>query len=164
VPEPPGRDEVARLARTMNAMLARLDAATRRQRDFVADASHELQSPLTRFRTQLEVTLAHPGAADWSALAGGLLADSQEMEALVRDLLFLAREDEGAGEPLDHLVDLDDLVLEEVARVRTASAVTIDTSAVSAAPVRGSQEQLRRLVRNLLEKRCGTPPDVSTCR
>jgi signal transduction histidine kinase len=119
---------------------------------------------LTRFRTQLEVTLAHPGAADWSALAGGLLADSQEMEALVRDLLFLAREDEGAGEPLDHLVDLDDLVLEEVARVRTASAVTIDTSAVSAAPVRGSQEQLRRLVRNLLEKRCGTPPDVSTCR
>jgi signal transduction histidine kinase len=151
VPEPPGNDEVARLARTMNAMLARLDAATRRQRDFVADASHELQSPLTTFRTQLEVAMAHPGSTDWSALAGGLLADSQEMEALVRDLLFLAREDEGGGEPVDHLVDLDDLVLEEAARVRTASPVPIDTSAVSAAPARGSPEQLRRLVRNLLE-------------
>ena len=150
-PEPPGNDEVARLARTMDAMLARLDTATHRQRDFVADASHELQSPLTTFRTQLQVALAHPESTDWSALAGGLLADSQEMEALVRDLLFLAREDEGAAEPAAKPVDLDDLVLEEAARVRTASPVDIDTSAESAAPVRGSPEQLRRLVRNLLE-------------
>jgi signal transduction histidine kinase len=151
VPEPPGGNEVARLARTMNAMLARLDAAARRQRDFVADASHELQSPLTTMRTHLEVALAHPETTDWTAVARALLAEGQEMEALVRDLLFLAREDDSSAEPVTHLVDLDDLVLEESARLRAASSVAIDTTAVSAAPVRGSTEQLRRLVRNLLE-------------
>ena len=62
VPVPPGDDEVARLARTMNDMLERVDDAAQRQRRFVADASHELRSPLTRIRTELEVDLAHPDA------------------------------------------------------------------------------------------------------
>ena len=51
VPEPPGGDEIAQLAKTMNAMLDRLEAAQRRQQAFASDASHELQSPLTRLRT-----------------------------------------------------------------------------------------------------------------
>ena len=152
VPEPPGGDEIAQLARTMNAMLDRLQTASRRQRSFVSDASHELQSPLTRLRTQLEVAVAHPASTDWDALAHDLLADSAEMERLVRDLLFLAREDEHPARPTaDELVDLDDVVLEEVARIRVGSRVSIGTGGVSAAPVRGSREQLVRLVRNLLE-------------
>ena len=60
VPEPGTEDEIGRLARTMNAMLGRLEDATERQRRFVADASHELRSPLTGIRAQLEVDLAHP--------------------------------------------------------------------------------------------------------
>jgi signal transduction histidine kinase len=152
VPEPPGGDEIAQLARTMNAMLDRLEAASRRQRAFASDASHELQSPLTRLRTHLEVAVAHPESTDWDALAHDLLADSAEMERLVRNLLFLARADERPLQPAaDELVDLDDVVLEEVSRLRVGSRVPIGTGSVSAAPVRGSREQLVRLVRNLLE-------------
>ena len=155
VPEPGTGDEIAQLARTMNAMLGRLAVSGARQRAFVADASHELQSPITRFRTQLEVALADPSAVDWDALATDLLADSGDMERLVRDLLFLARDDDAGPAPairdMDDLVDLDDVVLEETVRLRAGSRVVIDASAVSAAPVRGSREQLARLVRNLLE-------------
>ena len=79
---------------TMNEMLARVEAGVLRQREFVADASHELQSPLTSLRTQLEVSLAHPGE-DWSTAAADLLADTLRMERLVRDLLVLARYDAG---------------------------------------------------------------------
>lgn len=149
VPVPAAKDEIGRLATTMNAMLERLQKATRRQRTFVADASHELQSPLTAFRTQLEVALAHP--ADWPVVAARLLSDTQRMERLVRDLLFLARADDAPASPPRDPVDLDDLVLEEAARARVGSAVRVDTSRVSAAPVRGSRDELTRLTRNLLE-------------
>jgi signal transduction histidine kinase len=151
VPVPAARDEVARLAVTMNRMLDRLEAAQRRQREFVADASHELQSPIAAIRAQVEVACAHAEGTDWPELTAGILEDCGRSERLLRDLLFLARHDElGNTERLDPL-DLDDIVLEEAARVRPAAGVTLDTSAVSAAPVRGRSEELRRLVRNLLE-------------
>src|SRR3546814_3153049 len=61
--EPPGsRDEIHRLALTMNAMLDRLEASRQRQRRFVSDASHELRSPLAGIRQTAEVAQAHPGA------------------------------------------------------------------------------------------------------
>lgn len=157
VPVPPGDDEIARLGRTMNAMLDRLARSSARQRAFAADASHELQSPLARLRTQLEVARAHPAGTNWQGLAPALLADSEEMERLVRDLLFLAQEDErpgaaGVGAVTGGgLVDLDDVVLEEAARVRATGRCEVATARVSAGPVRGSREELGRLVRNLLE-------------
>ena len=63
VPQPPGGDEIARLAATMNEMLDRLDASNRQQQRFVADASHELRTPLSRLRSELEVAqrTAPPG-------------------------------------------------------------------------------------------------------
>ena len=151
VPVPPVRDEIGRLAVTMNQMLDRLEEAHRRQREFVADASHELQSPVAAIRAQVEVATAHPEGADWSEVARGVLADCDETERLVRDLLFLARHDELGVVGPGHPVDLDDLVLEEAARVRALGRVPVDTSAVSAAPVCGRSDELRRLVRNLLE-------------
>jgi signal transduction histidine kinase len=151
VPVPATDDEISRLAETMNAMLDRLEAASRRQREFVADASHELRSPLSAFRAQLEVALAHPAEADWQATAVELLADSDRMERIVGDLLYLARTDALPPEPSATLVDLDDIVLDEVNRLRAHATVQIDTSQVSAAPVRGSGEELRRLIRNLLD-------------
>lgn len=148
VPVPGTGDEVARLGDTMNAMLDRLEAAARRQREFVADASHELQSPLAAFRAHLEVSLAHPAGTDWPAVARDLLADSDAMERVVGDLLYLARADATPPAPQPTLVDLDDIVLDEAGRLRSSATLLLDTSGVSAAPVRGSAEELRRLVRN----------------
>ena len=151
VPEPPSGDEIARLARTMNAMLARLESSSQRQRQFVSDASHELRSPLASIRTNLEVALRHADRADWPAVAGRALAEDARMEDTVSELLELARLDEVAGPaPLDTLpdVDLDELVLDDTVQERR---VPIDTSRVSAGRVHGRREQLTRVVRNLVD-------------
>jgi signal transduction histidine kinase len=154
VPVPPTDDEVGRLASTMNAMLARLEAALARQQELVGDASHELQTPLTAMRAQLEVSLAHPVGAAWPALATDLLLDVEAMERLVRDLLWLARDDAGLSTGDHRLVDFDAVVLEEAERAGRdgrRTGVVVETSAVSAAPLRGSADDLARLVRNLLD-------------
>jgi signal transduction histidine kinase len=153
VPTPPINDEIGRLARTMNEMLGRLEEASERQRAFVGNASHELQSPLASFRTQLEVATTHPDGVDWPNLATNLLADGNRMEGLVQDLLFLAREDAAAARPTMP-VDLDDVVLEEVSRLRTTCSADVHTDGVSAAPLPGHREDLARLVRNLLDNAC----------
>ncbi len=88
LPVPPTRDEIAALATTLNEMLARVAGARRTQRAFVADAAHELRSPLASMRTQLEVA-QHLG--DRSDLTSGLLAEVERLSTLVEDLLLLAR-------------------------------------------------------------------------
>jgi signal transduction histidine kinase len=137
-------------------MLARLEAAGARQREFVGDASHELRTPLTTLRAQLEVALAHPGTTSWELLAVDLLDDVAGMELLVRDLLHLAREDADAAPADRTLVDLDEVVMTEVERQRarltaTGVPIAVDATGVSAGPVRGSADELGRAVRNLLD-------------
>jgi signal transduction histidine kinase len=151
VPQPATRDEIARLAATMNGMLDRLEAATDRQRRFVDDASHELRSPLAVLRGELEIALNHAKTADWPAVAARLLGDVSRQERLVHDLLFMAREEHGGTRAPEVLVDLDAVVFDEVDRVRIRSSAVIDTTGVSAAPVRGHREDLGRVVANLLE-------------
>jgi signal transduction histidine kinase len=126
-----------------------VEEAHRRQRTFVADAAHELQSPLASYRAQLEVAQRRDDPTAWRDVAADLLADTDRMERLVRDLLFLARQDSSAATGWS-LVDLDDVVLEEVARMRPSTPVAIDTRGVSAGPVHGGRDDLARLVRNLL--------------
>ncbi|WP_457099349.1 ATP-binding protein [Microbacterium sp. P5_E9] len=150
VPVPRSNDEIARLAQTMNSMLARLEATTERQARFVSDASHELRSPLARIRTALEVDLAHPETADLNATHRGALKDAERLQRLIDDLLLLARLDEAIPAATRDLVDLDDIVLAEV-RDRGQTALTIDVSRVSAAQVLGDAGQLTRVVRNLLD-------------
>ncbi len=149
VPEPTGDDEIARLAVTMNEMLARLERAVRRQQQFVADASHELRTPLTRMRTELEVDDRQAARADAAATRRSLLEEIAALQRLIDDLLVLARTDAGATR-LTEPVDLDDLVLEEIRATAGGSAV-IDGHAVSAAQVVGDRDELRRVVRNLLD-------------
>jgi signal transduction histidine kinase len=144
------RDEVGRLASTMNRMLARLDASAQRQRRLVADVSHDLQGPLAAQRVSLELALAAPNGVDADVLRGDVLGATGEMERLVDDLLVLAAADEGAP-ATTAAVDLDAVVLEEAARARNAGATVIDTSQVSAGPVRANPSELRRVVRNLLD-------------
>jgi signal transduction histidine kinase len=150
VPVPAGGDEIARLASTMNAMLDRLEAAATRQRRFVADASHELRSPVTTLRAHAEATLAAPERASTEALAEVVLAEALRLQALVDDLLLLARADEGGGAAGARPVDLDDLVFEEATRLR-ASGVQVETTGVSAGRVAGDAATLRRVVRNLAD-------------
>jgi signal transduction histidine kinase len=143
-------DEIDRLAGTMNDMLARLESSAAQQRRFVADASHELRTPLTRMRTLLEVDAARAdAAADLATTAGEVLLDVTEMQALIDDLLFLARVDAGRAHRPPGPVDLDAVVEAEVSAARTDDGPTI-TSAVDPVMIVGDAPQVGRLVRNLL--------------
>lgn len=143
-------DEISRLARTMNAMLERVQQATDRQRQFVADASHELRSPLTRIRSELEIGLAHPEAAPPQETLQEALTDTKQLQQLVDDLLFLARSESGVHLRPDTVVDLDDLLLKEVAGLKARGQVQVDVWAVSAGRVTGDPHQLVRAITNLV--------------
>jgi signal transduction histidine kinase len=151
VPQPRGTDEIAELARTMNVMLDRVESAATRQRRFVADASHELRSPLARIRAELEVDRAHPESADLQATHHSVMEEAETLQSLIDDLLLLARSDGAQSLERRAPVDLDDIVMGEVARVRAGGVVTVDVSAVSGAQVLGDATQLARIVRNLLD-------------
>ena len=151
VEEPRADDEIGRLASSMNRMLDRLQSSADRQQRFVADASHELQSPLASSFANLEVALAHPDETDWVDTGTALVADNQRMSRMVQDLLFLARSDSGRATGARPLVDLDDVVLAEVERIRARVPTAVEVSSVSPVEVRADPEQLARVVRNLVE-------------
>ena len=149
VPDPPADDEIGRLARTMNRMLGRLEQAQARQRRLVADASHELRSPVATIRQHAEVALAHPGLSSTAELASTVLAEDLRLQRLTEDLLLLTRADEQSLALRRRPVDLDDLVFEEARRLRDTTALRVDTTAVSAGRVAGDAAGLRRVLRNL---------------
>jgi signal transduction histidine kinase len=149
VPEPGARDEIHRLAATMNRMLTRLEDSRQRQQRFVADASHELRSPLAAIRQAAEVARSHPGALPEGELAEAVLEESGRMERLVEQLLLLTRTG-GAGPRQVRDVDLDDLAMAEVRRVRR-TGLTVDSSGVGAGRVRGDDTALAQVVRNLTD-------------
>ena len=143
---PPGDDEVARLARTMNAMLDRVEDASDRQRRFVGDASHELRTPLARMRSEIEVDLAHPDRADLVATHRSVLDEAVGMQRLVDDLLRLARADgtrDGAGhDGADAAVRLDLVVAGEVSRARADAPVAIEATDLAPVPVAADEAEL----------------------
>ncbi|GAA2531429.1 sensor histidine kinase [Streptomyces levis] len=140
VPEPDTHDEIARLASTTNETLAALETSVERQRRFVADASHELRSPIASLRTQLEVAAAHPELLDLD----GAVEDTVRLQRLAADLLLLARLDAGER-PNDTRVDLAGLAREE-AEGRTGVSVEAEPVEVT-----GSRGQLGRVLANLLD-------------
>ncbi|NUP44729.1 MAG: HAMP domain-containing histidine kinase [Streptomyces sp.] len=132
VPVSKARDEISRLARTMNATLDRLHQAMTRQRQFVADASHELRSPIAAVRAQLELALARPSRTDWPTAVHKALQDTERLQAVASDLLLLARLDAQEAPPRAP-VDLAALAAEEVRRhpgtvVEYAESGCADTS------------------------------------
>ena len=147
VPVPGTNDEVARLAETMNSMLARLEAASARQREFVSDASHELRSPVASIRAELEVALAHPTDRSLQDVATGVLDEISRIERLVTDLLLLARLDEDAA-PAAEVVDIGRLVRRAAVRV---ADVAVDVQVSDGLLVTGSEGELASVVRNLLD-------------
>ncbi|WP_413101107.1 sensor histidine kinase [Streptomyces sp. Inha503] len=147
VPVPRARDEIHRLARTMNATLDRLHRAMTRQRQFVADASHELRSPIAAVRAQLELVLARPSRTDWPDAVHKALRDTDRLQAVASDLLLLARLDAQEAPP-KAAVDLGALAADEVRR--HPGALTM-AGGEEAAVVTGSRVQLSRLLTNLAD-------------
>ena len=150
VPVPETDDEVAELARTMNSMLARVEAASARQQQFVDDASHELRTPLTRMITDLDVAIAHPTNEPAPATIRRLHEDAKDLQQLLHDLLYLARTSQESALARDE-VDLDDIAMNAARALRARSILTVDTTAVAAARVLGDRRELDRAIRNLLD-------------
>ncbi len=145
VPAPPASDEIHELATTVNAMLDRLDRSQQRQRQLVADASHELRSPVAATRAQLEVARANPATTDWVQMVDAVLSEQEHLSTLIDDLLALSRLDE-AGAGITRDLDLDELVAVEAARYPNLVQAAVD------APVRVSAntDLVARAVRNLI--------------
>ena len=94
LPHPGGQDELARLVETLNAMLARIERGVESQKRFTADASHELRSPLSRLRSELEVTLRRPrDATEYEESLRSCLEEVVRLSHLTEELLTLARLD-----------------------------------------------------------------------
>ncbi len=148
VPEPSTNDEVGVLARTMNSMLGRLETSDLRRRQFVSDASHELRTPVAVLRSEAEVAHRAPGSTTIDRLASVVLGEAQRLEGLVEDLLSLARSDEAKVLTATAAIDVDEIVLAEVARARS---ISIDPSAVSAGRVFGHGDDMQRVVAHLLD-------------
>ena len=149
VPVPDADDEIAELARLMNQMLDRLEAGSERQRRFVADASHELRSPLSTIAAAAEVAQASEDPTRFGQLADEVAAESARMEALIADMLDLARLDEQRGTPGTERVGMGSLAERVVART-PAQAIDVDVAATGDPMVEGSSAQLERAVSNVL--------------
>ncbi|MFR9730151.1 ATP-binding protein [Saccharopolyspora sp. MS10] len=149
MPVPASDDEIARLALTLNDTLDRLDDSVRRQRQFVADASHELRSPLAALRTPLEVAQAHPDRAHWPSIAEGTLGDLDRLERLTSDLLALARID-GIPHTEGRELDLSSLAADTLER-RPPTHVERRAELEPGIAVHGHRTHLSRLITNLLD-------------
>ncbi|MGW6441680.1 sensor histidine kinase [Lentzea sp. NPDC055074] len=153
VPVPSSDNEIARLGATLNETLDRVHRSVEDTRRFVADASHELRSPLAALRAELEIALSHPGMADWPTVVKAALEDAERLQELTTDLLLLARLDADALDKQD-TIDLTAVVRREVAR---RAMVTLEADDEVLVP--GRRAQLSRLLGNLLdnaERHAGT--------
>lgn len=162
VPEPSGRDETTRLARTINTSLRRLEHAEgleqaderlRRtldqHRQFVADAGHELRTPLAGLRTQLEEAQLHPDDTDLRHLLDRALCDINRLQAVVADLLLLAMIDGNAPRVLEEM-DMAELVRTELPR-RIGDPHRVRIHLEPGIRVTADRTQISRVLANLLD-------------
>ena len=164
-----GNDEIARLARAFNAMLAALSASRDRQRQLVADAGHELRTPLTSLRTNLDLLTQADREGGLSEAARAELLDDvqfqiEELTTLIGDLTELARE--GSAGTLLEVVDLAEITDRAVQRVRRRAAGLVYDMATEPWWVLGDSAALERAVTNLLDNaaKWSPPQGVVTVR
>jgi signal transduction histidine kinase len=151
LPVPAADDEVAALAETMNTMLDRIEAASAAQRRFVADASHELRSPLATIHANVDLLGAAELPESTARPVERIRTASSRMERLVNDLLLLARVDDRGLRLRRQDVDLDDLVYAERERVAVEHPKLRIEGAVAAVRVSGDPDHLHRVLRNLVD-------------
>lgn len=154
LPLPRGGDELTELVRTMNSGLHRLHTTVEQQRRFVADASHELRSPLAALQAELEIALSRPERADWPHVVRAALGDTRRLQHLTEDLLLLARLDldKPTEQRRTEKVDLTDLVREETARRPPPTHVSLHLDILPGPlVVKGHPALLARVLGNLLD-------------
>jgi heavy metal sensor kinase len=148
-------DEVGRLARTFDAMLARLQSAFEQQRRFTADASHELRTPLTAMIGQIDVAIERPRDSEsYRTTLLGVREQASRLARLSDDLLFLARADIQPAPAGAELIDLSSLLPAIVAQVEPLAAAKQQVVALDRTTplvVRGNEDDLIRLFLNLLD-------------
>jgi two-component system sensor histidine kinase MprB len=146
-----GHDEVGRMAAGFNGMLTRLENSQAQQRQLVADASHELRTPVTSLRTNVEVLRDAPamGDGDRRALLDDVVEQAEELGNLVGDLIALARD--GEAPPATEDVRLDELVAEAVVRARRHAPAVTFTLRAEASVVTAAPDRIGRAVNNLLD-------------
>lgn len=152
---PATRDEIARLAATLNDLLDRLAEARQQERRFVDDASHELRTPIGILRTELEVALRHPrSVTELEAVVRSAHAEAERLSRLTEDLLVLARADHGRLPLRLTTVRLDE-VLAPIHNAHPDLTAEVDDLAVRADP-----DRLRQALDNLVDNayRHGAPP------
>jgi two-component system OmpR family sensor kinase len=155
LPVPTTHDELERLGRTLNDMLARLESALERERDFVADAGHELRTPLALLRTELELALRQGESLE--ELRNALRSSSQEADRisqLAEDLLLIASSDRGRLDLRLEDVDVDDLLGSVVSRFDWRASESARSLAAEPAPgvrIRCDSLRLEQALSNLVD-------------
>jgi two-component system, OmpR family, sensor kinase len=159
-------DELGELVETFNGMLARLESSFESLRRFTADASHELRSPLTLMRSELEGTLARARTpAEYRTVLRGLEDEVERMARMVDQLLILARADAGALQPEITRLDVADFLHETAARWRPVAErrdVRLEVEAPDSGEVSADPDLLRRVVDNLLDNAIRHTPANAT--
>jgi len=156
-------DELGRLAKTLNEMLGRLDASFNQIRQFSADASHELQTPLTILKGEMEVALRSPRSPEeYERILKSALEEIDRISRLVEGLLLLARADAGVLRMDRKPVDLAQLVEEVYSQTRLlaeARSLTLRIEMIEPLTIQGDYDRLRRLLLNLVDNGIKyTPP------
>lgn len=149
-------DELGRLANVFNALLARLDKSFEQQRRFMADASHELRTPVSIVRGEAEVALLKQTRTpeEYRESLAIVHDEGRRLTHIVEDLFTLARSDAGQHTLVATDFYLDELVAECARAVRTLAAqrgVSLDCEAAEEAPMHGDESLLRRMILNLLD-------------
>jgi two-component system OmpR family sensor kinase len=161
IPVPRWRDEVGHLARTLNAMLARLELGMQARERLIADVSHELRAPLAAIRSELEVSLRHDALeGDAREAVASAREETVRMSRIVENLLTLARIDEGGLELLVASHDLGEVAEEAAASYRSAAESAGVRLTVTGGPasVQGDRDRLRQVIGNLIDNAISFSP------
>lgn len=157
VPVPHTKDEVQGLALTFNEMIQRLDEAFTRQRRFVADASHELRTPVAAIRSMTDVMLARQTPitpAEYETVLRDVNAEAERLGSLISDMLALARADEGQMQLEREAVRLDTLAADVVATIEPLASerdIALEVQAPAAVTVPGDEARLIQVIMNLID-------------
>jgi len=151
LPVPAADDEIAALASTMNTMLDRIESASAAQRRFVADASHELRSPLATVQANADLLHGVDLAEAPARSVARIRRESARMARLVEDLLLLARIDDDVLRVRHEDVDLDDLAYAERERVALEYPGLVVNAVIEPVRVLGDPDALQRVLRNLVD-------------